>query len=344
MFIVKNNTGTEIGGLWVKVNGTSDWGNNHLALNLSNTSSHTFIITQTFTSQDRYDILLGTSSNLYSGNFYLKKNLVITDKAQASFTDTDIYQEGFQIKNEIGNTITGLWIRHSDTDNWGDNLLNLNLLNNEYYSVILSQLLIVHDKYDIVLGTKSVILESELFIKLNQIIFNGSTISFQNNDKGFFIGSVGPAGGVVFYDKGVFSDGWRYLEAAPVSAEFEAEWGAYKYDVSGTTTTIGSGKSNTQIIVNFLESIGEAEQAAQRCMELSVNGFSDWYLPSRDELNLMYQNLFINGLGSFDHNWYWSSSQANNYSGAWLQNFNDGHQHYYHGKNIPNRVCSIRSF
>jgi hypothetical protein len=38
------------------------------------------------------------------------------------------------------------------------------------------------------------------------------------------IGDRGPAGGWIFYDKGVISDGWRYLEAAPVEMEFRTTW------------------------------------------------------------------------------------------------------------------------
>ena len=39
------------------------------------------------------------------------------------------------------------------------------------------------------------------------------------------IGDTGPAGGIVFYDKGRVSDGWRYLEAARAGTEAEAIWG-----------------------------------------------------------------------------------------------------------------------
>jgi hypothetical protein len=67
------------------------------------------------------------------------------------------------------------------------------------------------------------------------------------------IGDTGPAGGIVFFDRGFTGDGWRYLEAAPAGAEFTAEWGAYQKDVSNTMTAVGFGKQNTKIIVDRLK-------------------------------------------------------------------------------------------
>jgi len=159
----------------------------------------------------------------------------------------------------------------------------------------------------------------------------------------FQMGDTGPAGGIIFFDRGFISDGWRYLEAAPVETEFTAPWGSYGKDISSTSTSIGTGKRNTQVIVDFLRKIGESETAAQRCTQLNIGGFNDWFLPSKDELDLMYKNLKQEGLGGFSDNWYWSSSQyiVNN---AWGQRFGDGGQIGDGGKNSTGSVRAVRAF
>jgi hypothetical protein len=137
------------------------------------------------------------------------------------------------------------------------------------------------------------------------------------------IGDRGPAGGLIFYDKGNNSDGWRYLEAAPVDLQ-SAQWGLEGEDVSGTGTGIGSGKRNTELIIAALNRKGGSGKAAQLCRAYTLNGYSDWFLPSKDELDLMYKNLKQKGLGNLDDTWYWSSSQYNNLS--WGQSFSSGYQ------------------
>ena len=66
----------------------------------------------------------------------------------------------------------------------------------------------------------------------------------------YSIGDVGPAGGIVFYDKGDNSDGWRYMEAS-TKAVGRAVWGCYRYSMGGTGgKTVGSGRENT---INHVE-------------------------------------------------------------------------------------------
>ncbi|GHT82781.1 hypothetical protein FACS1894137_02340 [Spirochaetia bacterium] len=164
-----------------------------------------------------------------------------------------------------------------------------------------------------------------------------------NSGQEYKIGDFGPAGGIVFYDKGVFSAGWRYLEAAPPETEFTAQWGAYGKEVSGTAQAVGSGKRNTEVIVDRLRQLDESDRAAQLCATLDFDGFKDWFLPSKDELNFMYTNLKVKGLGGFQNAEYWSSSEYSN-NGAWYQVFSDGRQKHYYDKVNTFCVRAVRAF
>jgi TolB-like protein len=148
----------------------------------------------------------------------------------------------------------------------------------------------------------------------------GITVQSDSNIT-YKVGDTGPAGGIIFYDRGFIADGWRYLEAAPSKAEFHSEWGIYEeldiipglgvgINISGTGTAIGSGRQNTHLIVERLSQLGENNRAAQIVVGMEINGYRDWFLPSKDELDLMYINLKQKELGSFSNNIYWSSSQA----------------------------------
>jgi hypothetical protein len=158
------------------------------------------------------------------------------------------------------------------------------------------------------------------------------------------IGDRGPAGGFVFYDKGNNNGGWRYMEAAPVDLK-TAEWGLRGEDVPGTGTAIGDGKRNTELIIAALNRKGENAKAAQLCVAYALNGYSDWFLPSKDELNEMYKNLKKRNLGGFGDGWwyYWSSSQGNNNT-VWGQRFSDGTQNCYLFKNHSYSVRAVRAF
>ena len=156
------------------------------------------------------------------------------------------------------------------------------------------------------------------------------------------IGDTGPAGGIVFFDKGFVGDGWRYLEAAPARGELTAEWGALRRGISGTGTAVGSGKRNTQIIVEQLNQLRESQRAAQICASMEINGYNDWFLPSKDELDMLYKNLMQKELGGLDIGWYWSSSQTSNRD-AWGQDFRGGRQ-ASHFKSDTYRFRAIRSF
>jgi hypothetical protein len=161
------------------------------------------------------------------------------------------------------------------------------------------------------------------------------------------VGERGPAGGWVFYDKGRVTNGWRYLEAAPSETEFTAAWGRRGETVGTTSTGIGAGRRNGETLVNYLNEQGEIGGLAQVCSDLFIGGFDGWFLPSKDELDLMYKNLKAKRIGGFGDGWYWSSSEVDQY-GAWTQRFSDGAQqgiwHSGAAKDIAYSVRAIRQF
>ena len=69
------------------------------------------------------------------------------------------------------------------------------------------------------------------------------------------------------------------------------------------------------------------DDAIELCKAYRGGRYDDWHLPTKDELNLIYQNLKKNEKIS-GNDWHWSSSQENSDS-AWFQRFSDGKQDHY---------------
>ncbi len=114
-------------------------------------------------------------------------------------------------------------------------------------------------------------------------------------------------------------------------------------DVPGAAgILIGTGNQNTIEIVSFFSSnsCSDAEVAASRCWDLVEGGYSDWYLPSKDEMYKLYLNRA--SITGFSSNAYWTSSE---YSAthAWYQDVSDGTQATI-GKSNPIYVRPVRSF
>ena len=171
------------------------------------------------------------------------------------------------------------------------------------------------------------------------------------------IGDTGPAGGLVFYDKNNNIGGWRYLEAAPVDLgptnyienpgsfpkDLYALW-ERTYEKEGRA--VGRGIYNTEFLMQIAQARGGFTWAVRLCDNYEFGGFSDWFMPSRDELNFMYGNLYLKGLGNFRPEQYWSSTTWTDTWGsyrAWYINFADGkHDNQNAGQN--RRVRPIRQF
>jgi hypothetical protein len=142
----------------------------------------------------------------------------------------------------------------------------------------------------------------------------------------YSIGYTGPAGGFIFYDKGNYLNGWRWLEAAPRDQSTGIAWCNGSYNTTGAmATAVGQGEVNTLTIISVQ---GEGTYAASLCANYILNGFDDWFLPSKDELNLIYVNLKQHSLGGFASAEYWSSSEYDYKEDAFAfgQDFRNGNQ------------------
>ncbi len=105
-----------------------------------------------------------------------------------------------------------------------------------------------------------------------------------------------------------------------------------------TATAIGTGKANTDAII--AQNGAVSTYAAGLARAYTGGGYSDWYLPSKDELNKLYLNR--DAVGGFAVNYYWSSTEdgADN---AWYQIFYNGVQSWL-DKSYYGRVRAVRAF
>jgi len=167
------------------------------------------------------------------------------------------------------------------------------------------------------------------------------------------VGDRGPGGGFIFFvDHYDQYRGFTYLEAAPTDITPVA-W------CDKTTTSIpavaglaanavGKGQANTTAMLGVCAS-GAANAAGSYLTETK----SDWFLPSEDELMLMYTNLLQTGVGGFAYDSmavggfpyanYWSSSEFDS-NLARFQLFFNGYQYYSTSKGNALPVRAVRAF
>ena len=167
------------------------------------------------------------------------------------------------------------------------------------------------------------------------------------------VGDTGPGGGIVFYVQAVTAAApWRYLEAAPNtwsggtadpvmawcsnSTVFVSNLSTGATSTVNTATSLGSGFSNTKAMLGSC-TWGAANAAAA----YNGGGKSDWFLPSKDELNLLYTQKSV--VGGFTYSYYYWNSSENGANTAWFERFYDGMVSSY-GKNLGEAVRPVRAF
>ena len=147
-------------------------------------------------------------------------------------------------------------------------------------------------------------------------------------------------GGIIFY---LDASGCHGLIAAPGDQSTSAAWwnGSYM-DTRAYGSGLFEGKYNTKMI-NWQQ--GGTTSAAAICANY---GDFKWYLPSIEELNLMYENigqgnaLGLGNVGNFSSSFYWSSTEYDS-NNAWFQFFDNGVQSNFN-KNYPTSVRAVRAF
>ena len=209
-----------------------------------------------------------------------------------------------------------------------------------------------------------------LLLILITIVFITSCEPKIEEPKIYKVGDIGPAGGYIFYvNDNYLNDGWKYLEAAPAGwyksinkkwvtnndpgIPFGFYWSSQSFGEVGTTdTAIGSGRTNTKALVTAMGDEAYTEEditkekslyAAKVAYDYNGGGYTNWFLPSKDELDLMFKNLHKNGLGSFSDGFaYWCSCEYNK-TLAHFQTFGNGDQNT-NNRDTPYSVRPVRAF
>jgi hypothetical protein len=178
---------------------------------------------------------------------------------------------------------------------------------------------------------------------------------------GFFVGRFRLDGAI-----------WAAI-VSPMDGDLEGQWLGEYLDVPAAHT-FNDGHQNTMAMATAGSELAKAIQV------LSIGGFEDWYLPARDELELLYRHLkpttetnytWRNGENpsaipatyayeellpvqtsatgfqeggehALSAQAYWSSTQSSRHP-AWFQHFAGGSQ-YYHDKSAKLRARAFRRF
>lgn len=144
-------------------------------------------------------------------------------------------------------------------------------------------------------------------------------------------------GGFVFY---VNTTDFTGMVISPTNIKEYLYWHFNEDKTGATDTTFGAGESNTSTIISV---VGTDTFAAQVCSDLELNGYSDWYLPSLGELDVIRLNLYNKKLGNLSPFYYWSSSEGNKSFHAWMMYLPNGNV-AQEEKRTNRHVRAVRNF
>jgi len=167
---------------------------------------------------------------------------------------------------------------------------------------------------------------------------NSLSVQSSQNEKATTAFHIGQSfgGGIIFFIDG---SGQHGMIAAKQDLSTNVAWYNGVYKVTGATgAALGTGAANTRKIVNALGNSGN--YAALLCSNFKSGGFSDWYLPSKAELNQLFKQR--SKVGGFSGSNYWSSTEASS-TNAWDQEFGGGFK-FSDDKGFTILVRPVRSF
>ncbi len=173
------------------------------------------------------------------------------------------------------------------------------------------------------LNYKTTTFEDDLIeIKSNNI--ERTLIKSCKNSEDFEIGEIGPNGGIIGYKKSNYSNGWQYIEVASTDLTNE-EWGCMASNILNSQfNQIGTGQQNTYSIINYhnelvnyyvnpiiCSNLNTGTLTSKSAKNTIINDSKDWFIPSKNELQEIYNKLSPLNLGNFENANYWSSTEAN---------------------------------
>ncbi|MFO7722150.1 MAG: DUF1566 domain-containing protein [Bacteroidales bacterium] len=180
---------------------------------------------------------------------------------------------------------------------------------------------------------------------LMMMIFSGTSCSLFGSDDEIVIG-LPYKGGIVGYiyvqgDPGYVAGETHGIIVAPYDNANNIHWATTEDATGAVEVALGKGLFNTQQIITYH---GSDPSAANVCDDLKIDDYSDWYLPSKDELEKIWENHQT--IGGFDVNaHYWTSSESfQDYKNAGVVNFYAGNFGYHLKTSQNHHVRAIRYF
>lgn len=195
----------------------------------------------------------------------------------------------------------------------------------------------------LVLGLTTTFAQPSMKIKKNDNSYTNFKISeIDTITFGYSVGDTA-LGGVIFY---VDTTGWHGLVAAPADQGTMAWTPGGQTDCNASYDGLYYGIWNTDNIVFQYQQSGT--YAAYSCYAKSLGGYTDWYLPAKYELNLLFEQRSV--VGGFANDVYWSSTDNSEWpeEQVWAQYFYDGgygNGHQFMGSQGQSfRVRAVRAF